>query len=197
MDILVWVEGVACFAISVKGGTYSVDNGTIFLHTPEGQVLAKNTLQQALDGALSVRNALNSHIKRAFFVIAVLLFPDMEPDREIERWANTSRTNVVFGTYNLVERLAALDDVQAVRFPPTAEQINEEVAFIKEGPRPADNLVPVPGDGAMALTAQQVVIQHVETLNLYTTQLPDLGIPQGPAVGDAARGTGEAGEATA
>ena len=42
----------------------------------------------------------------------------------------------------------------------------------------------------MALTAQQVVIQHVETLNLYTTQLPDLGIPQGPATGD-----GEAAEA--
>ena len=36
VDIVVWVEGVACFAISVKGGTYSVDNGTIFLHTPEG-----------------------------------------------------------------------------------------------------------------------------------------------------------------
>ena len=39
VDIVVWVEGVACFAISVKGGTYSVDNGTIFLHTPEGPVL--------------------------------------------------------------------------------------------------------------------------------------------------------------
>ena len=148
VDIVVWVEGVACFAISVKGGTYSVDNGTIFLHTPEGPILAKNTLQQALDGALSVRNALNSHLKRAFFVIAVLLLPDMEPDREIERWANTSRTNVMFGTHNLVERHQALDDVQAVRFPPSAEQIDEEVAFIKAGPRPADNQVPVPGDGA-------------------------------------------------
>ena len=80
VDIVVCVEGVACFAISVKGGTYSVDNGTIFLHTPEGPILAKNTLQQALDGVLSVRNALNSHLKRAFFVIAVLLLPDMEPE---------------------------------------------------------------------------------------------------------------------
>ena len=185
VDFVVWVEDVACFAVSVKGGTYSVDNGTLFLHTPEGPVPAKNILQQALDGALSVRNALNSHLNRAFFVIAVLLFPDMEPDPEIECWANTSRTKVMFGTHNLVERLTALNEVQAVRFPPSAEQIDEEVTFIKAGRRPADNPVPVPGDGAMALTAQQVVIQHVETLNLYTTQLPDLGVPQGPATGDA------------
>ena len=189
-----WVKDVACFAVSVKGGTYSVDNGTLFLRTPEGLVPAKNILQQALDGALSVRNALNSHLNRAFFVIAVLLFPDMEPDPEIERWANTSRTNVMFGTHNLVERLTALNDVKAVRFPPSADQIDEEVAFINAGRRPADNPVSVPGDGAMALTAQQVVIQHVETLNLYTTQLPHLGVPQGPATGDEA---GEAGEATA
>ena len=110
---------------------------------------AKNILQQALDGALSVRNALNSHLNRAFFVIAVLLFPDMEPDPEIECWANTSRTNVMFGTHNLVERLMALNDVKAVRFPPSAEQIDEEVAFINVGRRPEDNPVPVPGDGAM------------------------------------------------
>ena len=90
VDFLVWVKDVACFAVSVKGGTYSVDNGTLFLRTPEGLVPAKNILQQALDGALSVRNALNNHLNRAFFVIAVLLFPDMEPDPEIERWANTS-----------------------------------------------------------------------------------------------------------
>ena len=193
VDFLVWVKAVACFAVSVKGGTYSVDNGTLFLHTPEGPVPTKNILQQAMDGALSVRNALNRHLDRAFFVIAVLLFPDMEPDPEIDRWANASRTNVMFGTPNLVERLAALDDVQAVRFPPSAEQIDEEVAFIN-GRRPADNPVPAPGDGSMALTAQQVVIQHVETLNLYTTQLPHLGVPQGPANGDE---IGEAGEATA
>ena len=146
---------------------------------------------QALDGALSVRNALNSHLKRAFFVIAVLLLPDMEPDREIERWANTSRTNVMFVTHNLVERRQALDQVMG------DEQIDEEVAFIKAGPRPADNQVPIPGDGAMALTAQQVVIQHVSTLNLYTPQLPDLDIHQGPATGDEAGEAGEAGEAAA
>ena len=196
VDFLVWVKAVACFAVSVKGGTYSVDNGNLFLRTPEGLVPAKNVLQQALDGALSVRNALNSHLNRAFFVIAVLLFPDMEPDPEIECWADKSRTNVMFGTHNLVERLMALNDVKTVRFPPSAEQIDEEVDFIN-GRRPADNPVPVPGDGAMALTAQQVVIQHVETLNLYTTQLPHLGIPQGHAAGDEARETGESGEATA
>ena len=41
VDFLVWVKAVACFAVSVKGGTYSVDNGNLFLRTPEGLVPAK------------------------------------------------------------------------------------------------------------------------------------------------------------
>ena len=46
VDFAVWVEDVACFAIEVKGGSYSVENGTLFRHGPNGPEQVSNPLLQ-------------------------------------------------------------------------------------------------------------------------------------------------------
>ena len=198
VDFVVYLEGVACFAIQVKGGIYTMENGTLFLHTPDGPKAVPNLLRKTMDGALSIRNAITAQLDADCFVISVLLFPDMAPNPDLIRWADTSRTNVMFGLADLVNRLAQLDDVRAVRFRPTARRIAQEVAILlpdQVETRPAALPEGVPA----APTAHQVVI-HVANLYLYTTQLPDLGALHAIAAADAATDAGgqdDAGEAIA
>ena len=56
------------------------------------------------------------------FVIAALLFPDMEPDPAIIAEAKRSNIHPIWGTDNLMNRLAEFTAKQAY-FPPNAEDI--------------------------------------------------------------------------
>ena len=166
VDFVVWVEDVACFAIQVKGGHYRVENGTLFRREPDGTKQVGNLLSKALDGALSVRNAITDSLKRNSFVISVLLFPDMDPDTQIEEWSDASRTKVLFGVDHLMERLAQLDEVQTVHRPPSAQCIEQEVVVFTQEQVPEANQVPVPPELPTALHAQHVEIHNL-TINLF------------------------------
>ena len=79
VDFAVWVEDVACFSIEVKGGNYWVENGTLFRQGHIGPEQVANPLRKAMDGALSIRNAINDRLPSgACYIISILLFPDME-----------------------------------------------------------------------------------------------------------------------
>ena len=86
----------------------------------------------------------------------------MEPDADIEAWAGQAAIHVLFGSERLVERLEELADVVQVRFPPTEEEIAEEVELVMPG-------VADPAPSAMGLQARQVIIQHADVVNIHTT----------------------------
>ena len=77
------------------------------------------------DAALQVREAVKRHLGRKVFVVAVLIFPDMEPDPDIELRAENDRVHVLFGTDNLVERLVNLVADEEIFNPPTAWLVDE------------------------------------------------------------------------
>ena len=66
------------------------------------------------------------------FVIAALLFPDMEPDPAIVAEAKRSNVHVIWGTDNLMNRLAAIAARKAY-YPPNADDIRREVAAVTDG----------------------------------------------------------------
>ena len=183
VDFAVWVEDVACFAIEVKGGTYWVENGTLFRQSPNGPEQVPNPLSRAMDGAMSMRNAIKSSLQGGSFVISVLLFPDMEEHDEVQRWAQDSPTNVVFGVDNLVPRLTELDDVQHIRIPPPAHLIEREVAVLMPEARPEVNRAHSPKDLPTALQAQHVEIHNL-VINLYATLSPVVDLLRGPETHD-------------
>ena len=51
------------------------------------------------------------------------------------------------------------DDVQVVHFPPAPCPMREEIAVNEAGPRLSNKQAPVPVNGTVGLTAQQVVTQ--------------------------------------
>ena len=73
--------------------------------TDDGPVTIPCPMKVTWDAALQVREAVKRHLGRKVFVVAVLIFPDMEPDPDIELRAENDRVKVLFGTDNLVERL--------------------------------------------------------------------------------------------
>ena len=165
VDFVIWVEYVACFAIEVKGGTYLVENGTLFRQGPNGPEQVANPLHKAMDGALSISNAIKDKLQGRAFVVSVLLFPDMEDNNEVRRWAQDSRTNVVFGVDNLVQRLTEPDDVQNVRHRPSDYRIEQEASVLMSAlmheAQPEANQAALPKDLPTALHAQHVVIQSL------------------------------------
>ena len=110
-------------------------------------------------------------MNRRIYLIPVLLFPDMEPDPDIEERAAHEVTRIFWGGHDLVNRLLQLAAEVGVKYPPTRERIRQEVAVVSPGLCLPD---------ALEMTARQVVIQHAYTVNIHTTGAND-GLPGGVA----------------
>ena len=85
------------------------------------------------DAAMSLREDIIDVLgDTCCFVIAALLFPDMEPDPAIVAEAKRSNVHVLWGTDNLMNRLAAIAARKAY-YPPNADDIRREVAAVTDG----------------------------------------------------------------
>ena len=125
-------------------------------------------LTQTWDAAIAVRDAVHRVPGFEAFIIPVLLFTDTPQDRLIEEWATQRRVKVLFGADDLVDRLLELADSVGVKHPPTADHIRNEMAAVTNG------LVAPARDGGgqesvQESIARQVVIQHVDTVNIHVT----------------------------
>ena len=173
LDFAVWLQDRARFGAQVKGGPYSV-NGTVWtLQTVNGTEYVPCPLTQTWDAAIAVRDAVYRALGFKIFIIPVLLLPDTPPNQAIEKWATQRRVKVLFGADNLVDRLLELADRMDIKHPPAAYHIQNEVDAVTNG------LVVPAGDGpapepveeaAQDLIARQVVIHHVDTVNVYVSQ---------------------------
>jgi hypothetical protein len=92
------------------------------------------------------------------FLIAALIFPDMAFDQFLADRAGEQKVHALFGYENLVDRLIGLADDQKIHYPPTHRQILEEVELV----------MPELGSSSEPENPR-IVIQNVETLNLYVT----------------------------
>ena len=164
VDFVIWLEGVARIAMQVKGGQYRTERGKWYVATPNGEEKQSTPAKQTWESALTLHNYLQERISDARnpFVVPVLLFPDMELDADIETWVAQARIHVLFGEQRLVERLEELASVAQVRFPPTEEEIAEEVELVMPG-------VADPAPSVIGLQARQVIIQHANVVNIHTT----------------------------
>ena len=137
LDFAIWTQGGGRFGLQVKGGQISLENGKWYLETPGGPQEKPSPLCVTWDAAMSLREDIIDVLgDTCCFVIAALLFPDMEPDPAIVAEAKRSNVHVLWGTDNLMNRLAAIAARKAY-YPPNADDIRREVAA---GHRRADRL---------------------------------------------------------
>ena len=165
VDFALWIEDEGRFGIQVKGGYYTVDNTVWHLHTPAGADLVACPLTQTWDGAIGIRDALYRSLKFKIFVIPVLFLTDMEPEPTIEEWAAARRVRVLWGSRDLVNRLLEVASDVGVKYPPMAEHIRREVEAVTAGLVLPDEAAPPPAEPE----AGQLIIQHIDTVNVYVT----------------------------
>ena len=109
LDFAIWTQGGGRFGLQVKGGQISLINGKWYLETPGGPEEKPSPLCVTWDAAMSLREDIIDVLgDTCCFVIAALLFPDMEPDPAIVAEAKRSNVHVLWGTDNLMNRLAAI-----------------------------------------------------------------------------------------
>lgn len=127
-----------------------------------------NPLMQAWDGAMALRNFIGERLgpKHRPFVIPVVLFPDMEPDPDIVALTAGGQGHVLWGAGDVAGRLAAIAADVNVKFPPSSLDIQRETALLPGSEAGSSSTVEGHGDG---LDARQVVIHHVDVVNVYTT----------------------------
>ena len=159
LDFAIWVQDTAGVAAQCKGGLYELDHGEWYLHSIQGRQRKESPVFEAWDAGMAMRETIERRIGRGVFVIVVLVFPDMEYNAVISDHAMDHKVSVVFGHERLVERLIDLTANYKVKYPPTAEQIQQEVEVI----------TPVLAQPAKPDQPPQIIIQHVETINFHVT----------------------------
>ena len=136
------------------------------------------------DAAMSLREDIIDVLgDTCCFVIAALLFPDMEPDPAIVAEAKRSNVHVLWGTDNLMNRLATIAARKAY-YPPNADDIRREVAAVTDGQiayaeevqdqcqREGRLFLPAVPEGPavprLGIPAAGITIGHVDTLIVHT-----------------------------
>ena len=184
LDFAIWTQGGGRFGLQVKGGQISLENGKWRLETHDGPEEKPSPLCVTWDAAMSLREDIVDTLgDTCCFVIAALLFPDMEPDPAIVAEAKRSNVHVIWGTDNLMNRLAAIAARKAY-YPPNADDIRREVAAVTDGQiayageaqdqghREEGLPVPAQPEGPafprLEIPASGITIGHVDTLIVHT-----------------------------
>ena len=194
LDFPVWLSGVGRFGLEVKGGKYLLKTGKWFLETANGSAKKDSPVRKTFDATMSLHDNVVDTLGDDPFFIAVLVFPDMEPDEAIAANAKRNNVHVIWDVDGLVDKLQDIAAETEVYKPPTGEDIAREVAAVTDGQviydPPADRLLPrdeaplPPGIAPrppMEVAAGNITIQHVDTLNVYTVSgwNPEAGKAQG------------------
>ncbi len=127
VDFALWVENLGRFAIEVKGGHYDIQNHSWFLRLPDGSLQQKPPpAYQTRDGALSMSRVVVKTTGFTIYTIAVLVFPDMDPEPRIAALAAGKQVHVVWRGQDLMTRLREIAATVVVHHPPTRDHIENE-----------------------------------------------------------------------
>ena len=142
VDFVIIREGVAHFAVQVKGGHWRLEEGQFQLLTDQGWVNKTAPPTQACDAAYAVRNAVRAVLGWSIYVISIMLFPDMEPDADLLNWRANHALAMLFGKAPIIDRLLDCAQAEGVEIfhPPTAADIAEELKVLIPALAPASEL---------------------------------------------------------
>ena len=175
VDYALWLQKEARASAELKSGQNSFERGEWTLHSVNGSEVVDSPVIQARDAAISIRDAVRKSLGRKVFVLAFLIFPDMDHDQKIINEASRQKVHVIFGSRGIVDEILRVAAAEEIFMPPMASHIQEEaelfipgIQYPKSGTdTPRADRMPVLQEG-MGITTHKVIIQHVDVVNLYT-----------------------------
>ena len=161
---LVSFPEVGRFAVTFLEGHWSVENGRWSRGEDDAATLVDNPLETAWQSAKAVRMELKEQLELGCYVISMVVFTDMEPDAAILEAAQGRSVRVLWGANDLVERLANLPEERELQSHLCDRYIVQETAVLRRQPERA---APAPEQAPLEMGNGQLVIQHVDVVNVY------------------------------
>ena len=136
LDYAVWIEALGRFALQVKGGRYLLIDGEWYLKTRAGlQPVKSCPLDETKLAALDLHDDVKELAETRYnpYVIPVLVFPDMEPDRAIEQLARRTGVYVIWGVGSLLADLEEIVRSRSMSDGLPMDRIAREVHAVTDG----------------------------------------------------------------
>ena len=175
LDFAVWIEGLGRFALQVKGGRYLLIDGEWYLKTRDGVKLIESCpLDETKLAALDLHDDIAECACTSYnpYVIPVLMFPDMEPDRAIEQLAKRTGVYVIWGVRNLLADLEEIVRSRRVSEALGMDRIAREVHAVTDGLICLENM----GKRGVADAADQPVSVSDRRTRIGTLRLTLVGV---------------------
>ena len=175
LDFAVWIKGLGRFALQVKGGRYLLIDGEWRLKTRDGvKLIVSCPLDETKLAALDLHDDIAEGACTCYnpYVIPVLMFPDMEPDRAIGQLAARTGVYVIWGVGNLMVDLEEIVRSRRVSEALGMDRITREVHGVTDGLICLEKL----GKGGVADAADQPVPVSEERQCTGTLRLTLVGV---------------------
>ena len=175
LDFAVWIEGLGRFALQVKGGRYLLIDGEWYLKTRTGIKSVRSCpLDETKLAALDLHDDIEELAKTTYnpYVIPVLMFPDMEPDRAIKQLAKRTGVYVIWGVGNLLADLEEIVRSRRVSEALGMDRIAREVHAVTDGLIRLENM----GNHCVADAVDQPVPVSEQRQYIGTLRLTLVGV---------------------
>ena len=136
IDFAAWIPDLARFALQVKGGRYLLIDGGWYLKTRNGAVPVNTSpLDEAWLAALDLHDDIKERAGVAYnpFVVPVVVFADMEPNRDIALLARRKGVYLIWRTGDLMADLTTIIQSRRMGHVLPMGRIVREVAAVTDG----------------------------------------------------------------
>ena len=177
LNFTTWIEGTSRFGLRIVPGEFCIQDGKWMRLTADDRAKrVMDPVRATWDASEIARHAISETTGQGTFLIPVVVFADMPVDEDIVRASSSSSARILWGLESLADRLVDLVNKDDVVPGLSADRIQRELrAFDPEfnWDEPAEVAPPV------ELAAGQVIIQHVDVVNVYTLGTEGACLPQG------------------
>ena len=157
-------EDLTRIAATYLDGEHWVEDGQWYRRDDDGaETPIDDVLERCWLAAMAVRSRLKKMLGINAYVVAVAVFPTMEPDESILAAAASRGTRVLFRMDDHVERLAALPGEQDLQHPLQARYIPDDAEALS---RPPATAAAEPETASLDVGDGRVVI-HAGTVHVH------------------------------
>ena len=173
-DFLLGLADRAYFALQVADQPHGVREGKLVLLPPAPNVTPSlSPVGSVAAHSVGIGKDVKTHLGFRIYVIPVAVFLGEDPDNAVQAWAITHNVRILFSADRLGDRLAGIarEYADQIYVPPDMAEIQKVVGVFNAAGLPqvevASEANPAP-TSETDLTARQVIIQHADTVNVYT-----------------------------
>ena len=173
-EFLIGLADQAYFALQVAIQPHGVEGGKLVLVPPvAGVTPTLSPVGSVSARAVGIGKDVKKRLGFRIYVIPVAVFVGEDPDNTVQAWAITHNVRLLFSTDRLVDRLAGIarEYADQIYTPPDMAEIQRVIGVFNTAGLPqlevASETNPAPASDT-DLTARQVIIQHADTVNVYT-----------------------------